>query len=199
MSTSAPPRQRFQHADDRLFVYRLDADDRIVAVNAAWSAFARENETAALPDSVVGSAIWRYIADATTRHIYRQLFEQVRARRQQVRIPFRCDAPALVREMELEIGPEPDGGLTIRSRIVAERARPAIPLLDPTLSRSGDMLRMCGWCKRVALDDAWHELEDAVTMQRLFHQPNMPEISHGICDRCETAMLALLEGDEFPR
>jgi hypothetical protein len=51
---------------------------------------------------------------------------------------------------------------------------------------------MCGWCKRVAIGDAWMEVEDAVSELRLFERKVLPDISHGICPDCLESTTSLI-------
>lgn len=185
--------------DPRVVSYVLDADDRIVSVNVAWAAVAVENGAARLAESVVGSSLWSHIADRTTRHLYALLFRQVRATGAAVRVPYRCDAPSVVREMELQIATTRDraagGTLVLRSHVVAERVRAPVALLDPLAGRCDALVRMCGWCKRVALADRWVDAEAAITASRLFYHAPVPQVTHTICDACERATSALLDDE----
>jgi hypothetical protein len=171
--------------DARVFSYVVDGGDHIVALNAAWVAFAAENGAAGLEQSVIGSPVWRYIVDPATEHLYAHLFRQVRRSHVPVRVPFRCDAPGLVREMELEIAPGQERMLVLRAWVVRQRARASVALLDPRAPRSDALVRMCSWCKRVALGEAWVDVETAVAASRLFHRSPVPGITHAMCEDCE--------------
>jgi hypothetical protein len=52
---------------------------------------------------------------------------------------------------------------------------------------------MCGWCKRVHLEERWCELEEAMQISGLLCEAPLPGISHGMCAACEAAVLAALE------
>ena len=87
--------------------------------------------------------------------------------------------------MEMTISHGVDGRLAFTSRIVRQEERDPCPELFPTEPRSGDLLVMCGWCKKVRVDAVvWVEVEEAIKQLRLFHATALPRISHGICERC---------------
>jgi len=45
--------------------YHIDAADRIVAVDAAWIAFAAANDAPDLPERVLGRPVWQFITNLT--------------------------------------------------------------------------------------------------------------------------------------
>ena len=70
-------------------VYVLDESDAIATVNDSWTAFARANGgEALLPPAIIGRSVWDYIADPTTRLLYRRIFERVRTGMGPVRFRF---------------------------------------------------------------------------------------------------------------
>ena len=172
--------------DDRQFNYLVDASDRIVFANNHWYDFARENGAAHLNEKTVpGRVFWDFIVGRETRELYRVLMKSVRERGGTKTIPFRCDAPDRRRHMEMTISHGVDGRLAFTSRIIRQEERDPCPELFPTEPRSGDLLVMCGWCKKVRVDAVvWVEVEEAIKQLRLFHATALPRISHGICDPC---------------
>lgn len=164
--------------------YRIDRDDRIVAVNDAWRAFAAENGSAGLADSIVGQALWESIAGSTVRQVYRSLLTRVRTGHV-VRFPFRCDAPTLRRDMRLTMTAQPDGAVDFVSELMDARPRPAL-LLPRRVT-----IRSCAWCCRVWTPAGWTEVEDAVYAVDLFRwDDDSPTITHGICDDCRRSVEA---------
>lgn len=176
--------------------YALDAHDRITAVNAAWGAFAAENDGPA-PQAVVGTSLWQHLADRTTCHLYGLLFGQVRASGRAVHVPYRCDAPGLVREMDLEIAPLGDRGLILHNRLVREVSREVAPLVSARVARSDQIVRMCGWCKRVEAHGAWLPVEEALAVEPLLCCDPVPRVSHGMCEACAERVEEELQ-DEVP-
>lgn len=170
--------------------YELDAADRIRAVDAAWIRFGRENGPGDLDrDRVVGRSIFEFIAGGEVRHLYALLFRAARTRRAPICLPFRCDAPDRRRFMELRIEPAADDGLVLAGRLLGEEGREPIPLLLPDAPRSGELVAVCSWCKRVrTAPGVWEEVEDAVGTLGLFEEATLPGLTHGICEPCDGAL-----------
>lgn len=175
--------------DKRAFIYRVDAQDRVVFANAEWFDFARENSAIALrPDLVVGASLWNFIGDSETKHLFAILLQQVRATGKPVTLPYRCDSADCRRFMELRIARSDDSGVEFCSRILRQEQRARVRLMADEVERTDAVLIMCGWCKKAALpDDRWVEVEEAVQVLQLFDAPRLPRISHGICDECVDA------------
>ncbi len=167
------------------FIYRVDGGDRITFVDANWLAFGEQNGMR--PPSlkpVIGTSLWRHIADFSTRHLYQLLMTEVRKTSRPVTVPFRCDGPECRRFMELRIIGTSREDLEFRSRLVREEPRERVALLDADTPRSSDLLLMCLWCKKVKTS-AWHEIEIAVSDFRLFEKEKLPMVSHVTCPACE--------------
>ena len=169
-------------------IYRLDAQDRVTDVNDAWRAFAVQNGAPELAHAVLGRPLWDFLAGSDAKNIYRALIARVRGGRS-VSVPYRCDAPDRVREFELVLTPREAGSIECATWVRGERTRSAVRLLDAHAPRTGDFVRMCGWCKRVRVDDDWAEPEDAVRRLGLFTSGPMPQVSHGICAECSARLL----------
>lgn len=171
--------------------YTLDKEDRLVCIGPAWSRFAKENRAERLAEleMVLGEPIWRYIAGNEVREIHRMMFESVRISNRGIRFPYRCDAPAMRRFMELEISPEPDRGLSIVSRMLRSSVRPPVELLEATARDPNRLLRICSWCKRVQAPNArWMEVETAARELGLAGTNKLPRLTHGICPDCDQLM-----------
>ena len=89
-----------------LYVHRIDRDDVIVFLDDEWKGFARENGAAGLAD-IAGRSLWDFVVGADVRDVYRQMLDRVREDGGSIGFPFRCDAPALRRFLEMEIVPAP--------------------------------------------------------------------------------------------
>ena len=179
---------------EREIQYTLNDADEIVEVNDDWDVFATANGAPHLAaGQVLGRSLWDFVTDDTTRLLYRDVLARVR-RDRAVRFTFRCDAPDCRRQLEMEVSAAPRGGATFCVRTVAEETRPPQALLDPAHPRSGQLLRACGWCKKVDLGGRWAEVEQAVDVLGLFHHAALPQVTHGICDDCFASMTATIEG-----
>jgi hypothetical protein len=180
-------------------VYRLDDRDEFCFVNGEYDSFARDNcGEAVASHAILRRPLWDFVTDPTTQQLYRDMLRRVRAGRP-VRFRFRCDSPARRRLLEMDVRAGDGGGVEFRVRTVSEEDRPYQPLFDPHAGRSDERLRVCGWCKKVHVGDAWAEVEDAVARLHLFERAAMPEVTHGICEECFRAMTdTLAESDEGP-
>lgn len=173
----------------KAFVYEVDRADRLRDVSPEWVEFAKENDAKGLNHSVLGESLWPYVGGEATRHVYQQLFFQVRKDGRERTVPFRCDSPRTRRFMELTIRRIDGGALQVRSVLLREEPRDAVPLLDVSAKRSGELLRMCAWCKKVEVGDEWLEVEEAIAALDLFGAPEVPSISHAMCPECERIFL----------
>jgi hypothetical protein len=172
--------------------YRLNDQDEIVFVNEAWDAFASANSGEHLTAThVLGRRLWEFIADVTTRLLYRDILARVRGDRP-VRFVFRCDSPDCRRLLETEISRGQDGLAEFRVWALSEDKRQPQPLLDPDRPRSEEILQVCGWCKKVDVCGRWVEVEEAVSLLGLFERPLLPNVTHGICEVCNSQLIAAL-------
>ena len=147
--------------DKRTFVYRIDTGDEITFVDDEWLRFAQENEAGELTrERVVGTSVHEFIADEETSAIYHFLLDKVRTDGAPVQVPFRCDSPDCRRHMSMGMAPLAGGQVEIRSRLNRLEPRDPVSLLDAREDRSDELVRMCGWCKKIELDaQAWGEVE----------------------------------------
>lgn len=163
----------------------MDAADRIVDVSGSWDRFAAANEAPALTSaSVRGQSLWEFVAGPETREVWKSLLSRVRSEAGVVRLPFRCDAPAVRRFLTIEISAGEQGVVEVSTRLVREERRRPVRLLDPVTERTEELLRICSWCKRVETPRGWSEVEEAVEQLDLFGRERVPEISHGMCPPC---------------
>jgi hypothetical protein len=164
--------------------YRIDATDRIAWCNDAWDDFAARNDAQDFSSAQVRHrSIWDFLSDVSTRELYREIFARVRGGRT-IRVPFRCDAPGCRRWMELELRAAGGGDIDSRASLLRDEIRLHESVLDATAERDERQLTVCGWCKRMAVDADWVEVEKAVDRLGLFGYPTLPLLSHGICEDC---------------
>ncbi len=176
--------------------YRINDRNTLVFVNDAWLAEAQ----AAAPhlrlasSPVLGQGLWDLMTDLSLQHLFDGLFHRLRTRQiPKVTYRFRCDTPAARRLHHITITPLPDHSLEFQTSIVAVSERPSARLLDPAVPRSGDLLRICSWCKRLLVPDrGWLDMEDALRELPALDAGPLPTLTHGMCPRCEGTMLNLL-------
>jgi hypothetical protein len=180
-------------ATDYDAVYHVNSRDEICYVNADYEAFALANpDDNTVAAAVLHHSLWEFIADATTQEIYRKALKRVRAGRP-FRFSIRCDAAEFRRRLQIRMHAVDHGMVEFRVNLLAEERRPAVALLSRAAIRSDQMLLACGWCNRFEVDGQWEEVEVAVNRLRLFEQPVLPAVTHGVCAACHDAMLAAIE------
>ena len=173
--------------------YWLDTEERITDVDGNWLEFARENEgeESCLPDLILNRPLWAFIHDEETRHLYEIIIEKVRSRGKPVTIPFRCDSPSKRRYLELTIKPLPQGRLEFQTKLLKVESREPVALLREDAPRSSQHVRICSFCKKVALSDSeWVEIEEAVWRLKLFELARLPQLTHGACPGCYQSIMA---------
>lgn len=184
--------------NEDVLVYRINSTDTIIGVSGNWHAYADGNAWTGhwRPDDVVGQKLWDFIKGPETRHLYRELFRQVRGGRRCRPIPFRCDSPTERRFLELFLETLPGEQIEITSRIVRIERRSPVRLLETDTPRSKNFITICSMCKKIKMSqEQWVEIEAGLAHLRLFEDVEMPKLTHGLCFRCHQAILREL--DEF--
>lgn len=142
--------------------YTLDAENRIVATSPHWDDLALENDG---PMACAAQVMYRNVLDFVTgdelRMLLAGLFKNARDHQRTVRVPFRCDAPTRCRHLMMSIAPRGEP-VAHCEYAVDPTARPAAETLPEDL-QGGDGIRICAWCNRIKLGEAWRELEEDIT------------------------------------
>ncbi len=176
--------------DHRSFIWVIDDADKIVSVNDEWLAFAQENGAPQLTAAaVLNQSLWPFIQGMETAYLYKKIFDRVRTGVSPVGFPFRCDSPDCRRFMKMTLSLLGGQAIQFKSQIVREEWRTPVDLLDQSRERSGELLRICSWCKLVYIPgQGWGEIEEAVRALDLFGKPSVPETTHTICPNCHEAI-----------
>lgn len=125
--------------------YEIDATDRLVRVNDAWSSFATANGGLHLvAHRIIGCSLWDFIAGETTRQVYKSLLRRVRDGGRS-RFTYRCDAPERRRSMEMTIAAGLGGHVRFESRTLVVEYSPA-PVVQ--LVAGSRMRHLCHSCRR---------------------------------------------------
>ena len=177
--------------------YQVDGNGILVAFNAAWDAFAVANDTPGLTAAnIAGHPLRDFITNPEVRHVHDMLLKRVRAAHRPIALPFRCDAPALRRFMEMDIVELPNGNIEYRCRVLRTEAREPVPVHGGADHGDGVFVRICSWCNRIEVKPGlWLEIEEAIVDRGLFDATDPPPFSHTLCDNC----LASLEKDDDNR
>lgn len=178
--------------------YLVDATDLIIEVNDAWTGFALANEGAhLLAPAVLGRPLWDMVSDVPTRQVYEHLLRRARQGNQPVEFCFRCDGPTHRRLLRMRLTATTESGVRFETQLLKEEVRPSVALLDVRAERSGDVIRICGWCMRVpVVTGEWLELEEAVPLFQIFERSPLPRLSHCMCPDCHSLMMGTVDGTE---
>jgi hypothetical protein len=161
--------------------YDIDDADMVTAVGGGWERFAVENGVPAL--SVVGTPLWQHIEGLTTRQVYRELLERVRAG-DALEFPFRCDSAQERRWCSMRMVPLGDGRVRFETSVDRESPMPASGS-DREENLHLGLVVMCSWCKATKVDGTWVPIEEAVrALGLLLITRDAQIISHGICPPC---------------
>jgi hypothetical protein len=182
--------------ENECYIYEIDESDRIVRLGDNWCRFARENGAPELCDrsSVLDRPLWDFVSHREVHHIYSILLEKARTERRPIIVPIRCDAPDKRRFIEIDLTPLPMDHVEFKSRVVRMESRDALEILERSASRSDEFLRICSFCKKIALsDETWAATEEAVKCLKLFESPRVPQLTHGICPGCYEAFMASMK------
>ncbi len=167
------------------YTYCIDGENVVQSLSDNFMVFACENQAEELDvHAVVGKSLFEFIGGVETQHLYMVLLDKVRKDKREVVVPFRCDSPSSRRFMELRVSSQGHGTVRFEGWLIREEPRETVPLLDEAVSRNDTCIRMCSWCKNVAVDEGWVEVEEAVARLRLFETDVLPQITHGVCDAC---------------
>ncbi len=148
-----------------------------------------------LPPGVLGRSVLLSIADLTTKQIYRLLFGRVAEAGRRIGFGIRCDSPTLKRFLRLEIE-LCSAGFALTSTILKVVRRPPQHLLVVGRQADDEFVRICSWCKRVDVGGDWLEVEVATERLELFNRERLPQLTHGVCERCYEEINRLIEDPE---
>jgi hypothetical protein len=167
------------------YVYRIDASDRITFVSPEWLRFAEANEAPELTEAnVVGKPIWCFITGTDSCNFYKVLYRNLRFRRSAITIPFRCDSPTVVRQMNLTLRPLPGEAIECEGVLLDAKIREPITILFRWAIRSDESIPICSLCRRLAVQDEWVELREAVVRKRLTNTAPVPRLEETVCPMC---------------
>jgi hypothetical protein len=166
-------------------VYRIDANDTIVSVNAAWREFAHANDAPLVAEHAVGSSLWDSITGAETALLWREVMTRAREGAAPS-FPYRCDSPGRRRHLQMRLIGLPDGGIEFVSTLRTEDQRDPVALLLGNGPRPGTPIRSCSWCRRFDAD-GFVEVEEAIIRLGLLENAP-PPVTHVLCAQCATAV-----------
>ncbi|GIF17290.1 hypothetical protein BJ973_000007 [Actinoplanes tereljensis] len=176
--------------------WRFDGDDLLCGVGADWNEFALANGGGACVPPPIGQPLAGFVSGPDLCVVWRAILGLSRRDPDRtLRLTYRCDSPAERRIMTATVTGNHRAEVAIVSEIGQRQPRPSVPLLDATVpARSGEMIRMCGWCARVKVDD-WVDVEEGCRRLDLLELESgpLPRITHGICNDCRVAVTGGLD------
>ncbi len=170
--------------------YLIDAEDRLIGVDALWLAFARENGAAELTAaSILGRPLSDFVEGDTIRAVYAEIHDRIRTSGKPASFCFRCDSPLLKRHMRLSISPAEAGKLIYDSRVLWTEPQRNLALLDAGQPRSKSFLTVCSCCRKAMVEPGgWQEIENVARSLGLLETDNVPQLRHTLCPECSQAM-----------
>jgi hypothetical protein len=178
------------HADLRP-IFSIDANDRLVFVNAAWVEFMHPSGMGSFdPVSFHGRSWWEFVERGQVRQLWALLYQRVRGIAAPVFVPMRADTATQRRLIDIELQPQHEGVIQHVCERVWTENRASVALLDPTHPRDQRDLRCCAWCKRVQVSAGrWEEIEDAQFLLGIEATPTLPKLSTDVCTSCKQSLL----------
>jgi hypothetical protein len=80
--------------------------------------------------------------------------------------------------------------VTFESVVAKESEIRGFALWDRGVSRSGDPIRACSWCKRIELGGHWVEVDAAIDVLGLLLQEPVRPVVYVTCPACYAAVVA---------
>ncbi len=179
------------HYADLRPVYTIDAQDRIVFVNRAWSAFvAPQSGVGPTLQDVIGRPVWERLPPGVVRQLWELLYNRVRAIGGSVFVPMRVDRVNERRLVDIELVPLGDGSIRHICELVWREKRPAIAMLDASYPRDERILRNCMWCSRIQVRlGTWEEIEEAQQTLGITADATLPQLHPAVCSTCKQSLL----------
>jgi hypothetical protein len=120
---------------------------------------------------VEGKPIWDFISGEDSRHFYAAVYRNLRYRGAPITIPFRCDSPDIVRQMNLTLLPKPGGAIDCEGVLLEAKRREPITILFRWAIRSDQTIPICSLCRRLSFQGEWLESLPSRGWKRLSAQP----------------------------
>jgi hypothetical protein len=179
--------------------YAIDRNERIVAIGESnWNEFATANDgDGVLANDIVGRPLFDFVSGDHIKDAYRRMLTAVLGGERKIaQFRFRCDAPAVRREMRMSVTPLRDAGAVVaalfQSQTVAVEDRPPINLFGlfnrprrPAVQRT--IVTVCSFCHAVSDEDAGNGRDRTWVSAETYYRKGGSsdvDVSHGICGGC---------------
>lgn len=183
-------------ASEECITYRIDADNYVESINGPWSDFAEENCAAELSatEQLSGRSIWSFIRGTEIKTLYQQIFDEVRMKQTEFRMPFRCDSPNFQRNMSLTVSYAGENKLDVSSNLDQERSQLYVPLLEHNAALTKGYIDCCSVCRRFSDgNDVWLSAAELARDTNILAAARLPSIRERVCGDCaDTAGVSYL-------
>ncbi|MGR6804825.1 hypothetical protein ACU6VI_00790 [Sphaerotilus natans] len=169
--------------------YLLDRDNRVIDVSPDWDAAAQAGQGGgnAFRHGVIGRPLGRFLAGDTTRMFIESALQASRLTQQPRLLNYRCDAPALSRQLQMRLQPLPDGWVRVEHTLVQAQPRATALRFE---TRSAVLLPSpgtppwlrCSICLWVCTPQGYWEPPEHVHAARPLH------VDYVVCLRCQAEM-----------
>lgn len=160
--------------------YVLDADDRVIDVCPEWdmASLSRGGGAGVMREQVIGQPLGKFVSGDTTRQLLAAQAQAVRLTGRARRVPYRCDAPDLLRRMEMLLQPLGDGKVRVEHVLLATQAIPGGFDVQAAPAGRSPRLWRCSMCLRLRQggSDEW------MTPETL--PPGRVEVHYTVCPGC---------------
>lgn len=179
-------------------VYVVDGDGRFLLVGRRnWGRQVAGAPGQVDPATLVGRNLFDFICGDDVQDLYRAILRRLRADPSQAyALPYRCDAPGMMREFRLTVSAvdgEDCPGFLFASQPVQQLQRPPIPLFDYQAhvallaDPSVPVLTICSLCHRVKANPG--EEQDPgnwIDPEQYYRDGGSSRVSlsHGLCPDC---------------
>jgi PAS domain S-box-containing protein len=104
--------------------YEVNAQDLLTAVSDDWNVFALENDGAqCVADRVLGRPLAGCISGEGVQQNMQSMLDRARETGKPQVASYRCDSPAELRTMEMQLLPSPDGRVRVVHRVLSREPR----------------------------------------------------------------------------
>lgn len=132
--------------------YLLDADNNIIGVDAGWDRAAKAHGAPGAGSAVVlGQPLFRFISNKPLCRLLAQTFDSVRFSGYPQRLPYRCDSPTHLRQMQMYVQPRPKQQLLVEHLLLHEKPRMAPAHTSDTTRVIKKLVLRCNTCQRISL------------------------------------------------
>jgi hypothetical protein len=145
------------------------------------------------PD-IVGRKLFSFIRGDAVRHFYALLHTQVLEHDRHYQFHYRCDGPAVRRDMTMSL--VPDNSLVRYESIVLKETERAVPTPRPTPTAPA-FVTVCSMCNNYRYprsDPKWKEIDQLPSESRL---PEHFDFTHTLCPPCMERCMAELAPEDL--